>query len=299
MSFSKSTSSNRQAPSAFSSRPPRAPATSSAFGGRNTEPRRDAPAAFGGGSGSQDRREAPTAFSSGTRVWKNEDGDAPSAFGRRNTAQRDAPAAFGGGASGEDRKRRLEEKAAEGRYRAEQAAAERRKAAEEEERKKKAMDLTCEEYYPTLGGSGGPKKAAKTSTVTVDFSVPAAEPVAAPKSMWAKKAPVPEPEPEPEQKAAPRASGWGAGPTMAQRVAEASARVDAEAALKRMREQEEAARHAASRTSLSYTYVPRRTLDDGFDDDDAYVGQSYEEDEDAEFNADLYSGRRRGDKGVW
>ncbi len=298
MSFSKSTSSNsnRQAPSAFASRPPRAPATSSAFGGRNTEPRL-APAAFGGGS--QDRREAPAAFSSGTRVWKNEEGDAPSAFGNRSAGRREAPAAFGGGATGDDRKRRLEEKAAEGRYRAEQIVAERKKAAEEEERKKKAMDLTSQESYPTLGGSGGPKKAAKTSMVTVDFSIPAVEPVAAPKSMWAKKAPEPVPEPEPEPEIKPKASGWGAGPTMAQRVAEAAARVDAEAALKRMREQEEAAYRNASRATTSFNYIPRRTLDDGFDEDDAYVGQSYQDDEDAEFNAELYSGRRRGDKGVW
>lgn len=298
MSFSKSNSSNsnRQAPSAFSSRPPRAPATSSAFGSRNTEGRREAPSAFGGGSGNQGRREAPAAFSSGTRVWKNEDGDAPSAFGRRSIAQRDAPAAFGGGVSGEERKRRLEEKAAEGRYRAEQAAVERKKAAEEEERRKKAMDLTCEEYYPTLGASGvTSKKAGKTSTVVIDMAAPTTE-VAAPTSKWAaKKAPEPVLEPTPT----PKASGWGAGPTMAQRVAEAAARVDAEAALKRMREEEEAAYRNASRATTSFNYIPRRTLDDGFDEDDAYVGQSYEEDEEAEFNAELYSGRRRGDKGVW
>ena len=96
----------------------------------------------------------------------------------------------------------------------------------------------------------------------------------------------------------------------------ASARVDADEAIRQAMEHRE---RVLNRPCLAHytehqrrlASLPRRTLDDGFDDDPAYrcdldeddgyyAGQpADEEEEDCEFNAGLVSDRRRGDKGVW
>ncbi len=311
----------QQAPAAFGSprSGERAPAPQ-AFGAAGSSERRMAPPAFGSSrSGAAPRQEAPAAFTGATRTWK-QDG-APSAFGGGG-GRREAPAAFGGGAAGEDRRKRLEEKAAEARYRAELAVEERRKAAEAAAIAKKAMDMNDEESYPTLGAAPAKKKPAASSGVSlvIDGSLSgtataAAAAASAPKSMWGSASSKPAP--------APSTNSWTALAepevkplSMAQRIAAASARVDEEEAVRQAMEHRD---RALNRPCFDHytehqrrlASLPRRTLDDGFDDDPAYrcdldeddgyyAGQpAEEEDEDGEFNAGLVSDRRRGDKGVW
>jgi hypothetical protein len=301
----------------------------SAFGSPRSGERAPAPQAFM--SSRAGPREAPAAFGGQTRTWKQD--DAPSAFGGGG-GRREAPAAFGGGAAGDDRRRRLEEKAAEARYRAEQALEERRKAAEAAASAKKAMDMNDEESYPTLGAAPAKKKAtASAVSVVIDGTgtATAAAAPAAPKSKWGSAAVKAS---DSTYRAdgrdalpAPAANQWApiAEPevkplSMAQRIAAASARVDEEEAIRQAMEHRN---RVLNRPCLDYytehqrrlASLPRRTLDDGFDDDPAYrndldeddgyyaeQSQPYtatEEGEDGEINADLVSNRRRGDKGVW
>jgi hypothetical protein len=248
-------------------------------------------------------RTAPAAFSSGHRTWQR---DETPAFGG-NGGRRAAPAAFGGGGGGHQR---LEERAAEARYKAECA----RKAEEEEARKRKAMDVNDEESYPVLGARA-PKKGASTSaTVVVNAAAAAAAPVPAPvtKSRWAVAAPAP---------AAASTNQWASlsepstrAPTMAERIAAASARVDAEEAERRAQEEQYSCAHYTPH-QRRLASLPRRTLDDDFDYDPAHRAAYDEDDEyyaaqeecppeengedNGEFNADLHDNRRRGDKGVW
>ena len=293
--------------------------------------RQQAPAAFG--SGSSDRRMAPPAFgssrsggermappafgsagSSQSRTW-NQDG--PSAFGGGGGGRREAPAAFGGGAAGDDRRRRLEEKAADARLMASHAAEERRKAAEAAAIAKKAMDMNDEESYPTLGVAPKSKKTSVSVSVVIDGSGAVTTAAAAPKSKWgaaaaAAAAPAP----------APSTNSWAtfAEPevkplSMAQRIAAASARVDEEEAIRQAMEHRE---RVLNRPCFDHytdhqrrlASLPRRTLDDGFEDDPVYRNDLYENDgycsgpaeeegDDTEVNANLISDRRRGDKGVW
>ena len=298
----------RQRQQALASPVPRQQAPA-AFGAAGSSERRMAPSAFGS-RGTQ--REAPAAFgsagSSQTRTW-NQDG--PSAFGGGGGGRREAPAAFGGGAAGDDRRRRLEEKAADARHMASHAAEERRKAAEAAAIAKKAMDMNDEESYPTLGVAPKSKKASVSVSLVIDGSGTVAAAAAAPKSKWGAAA-----------AAAPSSNSWAtfAEPevkplSMAQRIAAASARVDEEEAIRQAMEHRE---RVLNRPCFDHytdhqrrlASLPRRTLDDGFEDDPVYRNDLYENDgycsgpaeeegEDTEVNANLISDRRRGDKGVW
>ena len=287
-----------------------------AFGSSGSSERRMAPSAFGS-RGTQ--REAPAAFgaagSSQSRTW-NQDG--PSAFGGGGGGRREAPAAFGGGAAGDDRRRRLEEKAADARLMASHAAEERRKAAEAAAIAKKAMDMNDEESYPTLGVAPKSKKTSVSVSVVIDGSgaVTTAAAAAAPKSKWGAAAAAAAKAPEPSTNSWATFAEPEVKPlSMAQRIAAASARVDEEEAIRQAMEHRE---RVLNRPCFDHytdhqrrlASLPRRTLDDGFEDDPVYRNDLYENDgycsgpaeeegEDTEVNANLISDRRRGDKGVW
>jgi hypothetical protein len=197
-----------------------------------------------------------------------------SAFSRPAAASRDegAWAAFGGPRDERAEQRRQEREAEAAR---EAAAARAKKTAEDAAAKKlaDATNFTSEESYPSLGGGGPAKPPGGT------------------------------------------ARNWGAAAKLgAARAAEREAeeRFAAAAGDRDRGSRFEAAVYARARpppvartSSLTYDYE-----DDQPDEEDdyapreperqrmAYAGDDEEED-DGEFNADIVSGRRRGDKGIW
>ena len=197
------------------------------------------------------------------------------AFSRPAAAPRDegAWAAFGGPRDERAEQRRQEREAEAAR---EAAAARAKKTAEDAAAKKlaDATNFTSEESYPSLGGGGPAKPPGGT------------------------------------------ARNWGAAAKLgAARAAEREAeeRFAAAAGDRDRGSRFEAAVYARARpppvartSSLTYDYE-----DDQPDEEDdyaprererqrmAHAGDDEEEEGDGEFNADIVSGRRRGDKGIW
>lgn len=215
-----------------------------------------------------------------------------SAFGR--AATNDVNSGGGGGgwaAFGGQRDERADQRKLEREQEAaREAAAARAKKVAEEAAAKKLADATnfkSEESYPALGGRPAPTSLQQRLD---ELGATPYHPVHAPKMNWGAAAQLG------VQREAERAAaaGGGAGGRPA-------AREDT-SFYTRVRPPTIAARSS----SLTYDYESEPEEEDTYAPRErerqrmAYAGDDSEpEEEDGEFNADLHSGRRRGDKGVW
>jgi hypothetical protein len=228
----------------------------------------------GSGSGGGGGAAAAGASAGGSRSWGGAWGSSSTAFGSGSgsgrSSGREMPAAFGGG----DPHKAERRAAAEAQAAREAADARVKKAAEEKERKRiaDATNFTSEEFYPSLGGGGGgvsakPKPAMNFSKVV---------------SEMAEREEIRRVEEEREAAAAA--------------AAVAQARSDAAVAR----------RHVYGYRGVQHFAYAGDDADEEAPVDDYPEDSDYEEEPPAaeeedtgEFNADIGSSRRRGDKGIW
>lgn len=207
--------------------------------------------------------------SGGTRTWGSSSWGASAFGGGGGGKGREMPAAFGGG----DPHKAERRAAAEAQAAREATEAREKRAAEEKERKRiaDATNFSSEEFYPSLGG--GSSSAAAKPKPAMNFSKVVSE--------MAVREEIRRIEEEREAAAA----------------AVAAAHDRTERAMAR--------RHIYARDSYEIQHFAYADDDEDAPNDD-YPEESDDEEpppvaeeEDGEFNADIGSSRRRGDKGIW